>query len=290
MSFLFLSIFCSTAIVLLFKSLGVWQIKVFPTICLNYLVCVGCAWAVEGAFPLQAADINEPWFPYALFLGVIFITGFNITAMTVQFFSVTVAAVMQKMSLVLTVIYTIAFFNESANVIKILGIALALMAILFINFPNRKKDDLQRRRRWYYYLFPAYTMLSSALIEIIFFRIEKSTGNGADLGFIALIFGIAGLLGNITLIIGLISRKIIFGKKEIMAGTILGVINFGSIYFLLKVLGIGWEGSVVFPVNNVSIISLSTIIAIFAFREKLRPINTIGLMAALVSIVLIALS
>ncbi|HKK75757.1 MAG TPA: EamA family transporter [Saprospiraceae bacterium] len=290
MTFLLLSILCSTAIVLLFKSLGVWQIKVFPTICLNYLVCVLCAWAVEGAFPLQVSDIDQPWFPYALFLGVVFITGFNITAMTVQFFSVTVAAVMQKMSLVLTVIYTILFFDERVNTLKIIGISLAILAILFINFPNRKKDGLIRPRKWYLYLFPAYTLLSSALIEIIFFRIEKMTSNGADLGFIALIFGIAGIIGNIILLFGLLSRKIVFGGKEILAGAFLGVINFGSIYFLLKTIGIGWEGSVIFPVNNVSIISLSTIIAIFVFRERLRKINAIGLLAALLSIVLIALS
>lgn len=290
MSFLLLSILCSTAIVLLFKSLGIWQIKVFPTICLNYLVCVLCAWALEGSFPLQVNDVDQPWFPYALFLGVVFITGFNITAMTVQVFSVTVAAVMQKMSLVLTVIYTILYFDERVNSLKVFGIALATLAILFINFPNRKKDGLLRPRRWYYYLFPAYTLFSSALIEIIFFKIEKMTRNGADLGFIALIFGIAGLTGNIILITGLISRKITFGKKEILAGTLLGIVNFGSIYFLLKTISIGWEGSVIFPVNNVSIISLSTIIAIFVFREKLRKINVVGLFAAILSIVLIALS
>ena len=270
--------------------MGLLKIQVFPTICINYIVCVLLAWAVEGAFPLQSADINEPWFPYALFLGVIFITGFNITAMTVQFFSVTIAAVMQKMSLVVTVIYTILAFSETVNLLKISGIVLATFAIILINFPEPRKDGHQRRIKWFYYLFPAYTLLSSALIEIVFFRIEKITGNGADLGFIALIFGIAGILGNFYLVYAVLTRKIIVKKSEFIAGSILGIVNFGSIYFLLKTLGIGWEGSVIFPINNVGIISLSTLIAILAFREKLRQINWVGLAAALLSILLIAVS
>jgi multidrug transporter EmrE-like cation transporter len=59
---------------------------------------------------------------------------------------------------------------------------------------------------------------------------------------------------------------------------------------LLKVIGVGWEGSVVFPINNVSIIVLSTLIAILFFKEKLQKINSLGLAFALVAIALIALS
>lgn len=290
MIYLILSILCSTAIVLLFKTLGVAKIQVFPTICLNYLICVICAWITEGEMPLNQSSIQEPWFPYALFLGVIFITGFNITAMTVQIFSVTVAAVMQKMSLVLTVLYTIVFYQEAVNFFKITGILLALVAIILINWPEKPIQGTRKVRKWHWYLFPAYTLLSSALIEIIFFRVEKMTGNGADLGFIALIFGIAGLIGNAVLIFGLIRGKIRFGWKEVAAGSTLGVINFGSIYYLLKVIGVGWEGSVVFPINNVSIITLSTIIAILFFKEKLLKINSLGLAFAVVAIAFIALS
>lgn len=290
MIYLILSILCSTAIVLLFKTLGVGKIQIFPTICLNYIVCVICAWITEGQFPINQSITQEPWFPYALFLGVIFITGFNITAMTVQVFSVTVAAVMQKMSLVLTVLYTIIFYQEDVNFLKITGISLALLAIILINWPEKQIQGAKKIRKWYWYLFPAYTLLSSALIEIIFFRVEKMTGNGADLGFIALIFGIAGLLGNVVLVLGLIRGKIRFGWKEVAAGLSLGIINFGSIYYLLKVIGVGWEGSVVFPINNVSIITLSTIIAILFFKEKLLKINGIGLACAIVAIAFIALS
>lgn len=290
MIYLILSILCSTAIVLLFKTLGIGKVQVFPTICLNYIACVICAWITEGQIPINQSSIQEPWFPYALFLGVIFITGFNITAMTVQIFSVTIAAVMQKMSLVLTVIYTILFYQEAVNFLKITGILLALFAIILINWPDKQIQGLSKVKKWYWYLFPAYTLLSSALIEIIFFRVEKMTGNGADLGFIALIFGIAGLIGNVVLIIGLIRGKIRFGWKEVAAGVSLGIINFGSIYYLLKVIGVGWEGSVVFPINNVSIITLSTVIAILFFKEKLLKINGMGLVCALVAIAFIALS
>lgn len=289
MIFLILSILCSTAIVLIFKSLGVFNIQIFPTICINYLACVLTAWLSQGSFPFSMEMVGEAWFPYALFLGFIFITGFNITAMTVGYFSVTIAAVMQKMSLVLTVLYTILAFQEEITLLKILGIVLALTAILLINWPEKEAGGL-KTKQWYLYLFPLYTLLSSALVDILLFKVERMTGNGANLGFVALIFGIAGLLGNVVLIGGLLIGKIRFSYKEIAVGTVLGVVNFGSIYFLMETIGQKWDGSVVFPINNVSIIVLSSLLALWIFKEKFSRINTIGLACALIAIGLIAIT
>ena len=116
------------------------------------------------------------------------------------------------------------------------------------------------------------------------------TGDGANLGFVALIFGIAGILGNVVLLGGLLIGKIRFSYKEIVVGIILGVVNFGSIYFLMETIGQKWDGSVVFPINNVSIIVLSTLLALWIFKEKFSKINTLGLICALVAIGLIAVA
>ena len=294
MVFLILSILCSTAIVLIFRQFPHYRVNAFPAITANYLVCALCAWAVLGRFPITADSPQQLWFPYAIALGFVLIIGFNLIAATVRTFNVTVGAVMQKMSLVLTVIYTILFYNERVNSWKVFGILAALAAIILINWPKTSEQQQRAPRVWYLYLIPFLAWIMSAAMEILLFRVERLTGQNADLGFLAFLFGTAFLLGSIRLLLS----RLPFGKKQTEAiswrdggaGIILGVVNFGSIYFLLRTIGIGWEGSVVFPVNNVSIIALAALAAYLFFNEKLGKINIIGLAMAMAAIILIALS
>jgi len=295
MVFLILSILCSTAIVLIFRLFSRYGINSLPAITVNYLICVLCAWGALGRFPITADSPQQVWFPYAITLGFVLIIGFNLIAATVRTFNVTVGAVMQKMSLVLTVLYTILFYDERVNAWKILGILSALAAIILINWPRASKAEQQQTPRlWYLYLIPLLAWIMSAAMEILLFRVERLTGQNADLSFLAFLFGTAFLLGTSRLLFA----GLPFGKKQyspftgrdLIGGVILGVVNFGSIYFLLRTIGIGWEGSVVFPINNVSIITLAALTAYLVFNEKLGKINIFGLALALAAITLIALS
>ncbi|MEA3476964.1 MAG: EamA/RhaT family transporter, partial [Bacteroidota bacterium] len=71
------------------------------------------------------------------------------------------------------------------------------------------------------------------------------------------------------------------------AGIILGLINFGSTYYIIKSMA-SFESSVVFPIVNVGIVSLSTLTGFFIFREKLSWINWLGIFLSLTAIMLIA--
>ncbi|MDX1666116.1 MAG: EamA family transporter [Saprospiraceae bacterium] len=291
MWYLLLSVLSSTLVVLIFKGFSIFRIDAFQAIVYNYFVCVLCAWATLGRFPVHPGTVQEPWFPLALLLGFIFIVGFNIIAATVHHFNVTIAAVMQKMSLVLTVIYTIILYNESTGLYKILGILMAIGAIAMTNYREKAVEDATHSSRsWIVLALPFLTLFLSALIEIILFEVEQMNEVNADLGFIALLFGTAGLLGSIRLIFLLVRRHTTFRWKDLGAGMLLGVPNFFSIYFLLRVIGVGWEGSIVFPINNVGIIALSAILAWIIFREKLNRVNILGVICAIIAIVLIAIS
>jgi uncharacterized membrane protein len=80
-----------------------------------------------------------------------------------------------------------------------------------------------------------------------------------------------------------------FHSRHVIAGIVLGIPNFGSIYFILKMLEQGWEGSVFFPINNVGVILLSTAVALIIFKEQLSRLNIIGIVLAILGIVLISL-
>ena len=79
----------------------------------------------------------------------------------------------------------------------------------------------------------------------------------------------------------------IFHIKNLIAGLILGIINWFSIYYLLK----GFESmqvSVFIPILNISVVGLSAIIGFIIFKERLRLINWIGIFVALIAILMIA--
>lgn len=289
MIYLILSILSSTVIVLIFKLFQRWGVHTFQAIVFNYLTCVVCGWLTLGEFPIQAGFWKTIWFPWALFLGFVFITGFTITATTVQKFNVTLATVMQKMSLLLTVIFAFIVYDEAFNWMKGLGVLTAITAILMVNLSKDGKLFDWKVSPRYLLLLPILTWLVSAIIEIVFLHLEKQTGESSDIGFVTFLFGTAAILGSIRLCANLVKGTYSLNWKNLGAGILLGVPNFGSIYFLLKSLGIGLDGSVVFPINNVSIIALSSLLAFLFFREKLSFYNVIGVVVAILSIVLIAI-
>ncbi len=286
MFYLIVSILSSTAIVLIFRLFGKYDVQGFPAICINYLVCSLCAWLSLGRFPLSPSIFGAEWWPWAMGLGVIFITGFNFVALTVRHFNVTVGAVMQKMSLLLTVLFALLYYRESFNTWKGFGFAAALAAIMMINWPNGKERGVDPLEKWMY-IFPVLALLVSAAIEIGLLYVDRTYGKGADLPFVGLLFTTAALLGNATLLTGWSFGRLRVGRKELLGGIALGIPNFFSIFFLLRAVGSGWEGSVVFPINNVGIIGLSAILAVVLLRERLSVVNIAGVICAVVAILLL---
>jgi multidrug transporter EmrE-like cation transporter len=74
----------------------------------------------------------------------------------------------------------------------------------------------------------------------------------------------------------------------VIAGLVLGVPNYFSIYFIIKALKNGMESSVVYPINHVGTVLFTSFLGVLIFKEKLIPKNYIGIVVAIVAIVMIA--
>ncbi len=290
MIYLVLSILSSTLIVLIFKLFQKFEIQTFQAIVFNYITCFICGWIAMGKFPVSSETLQVTWLPYALVLGSIFILTFNIIATTVHHFGITISSIMQRMSLVLTVPFAIIAYNEPLPFLKIIGLAAAFLAIVFANMPNRREAMPKHLPHGWMWLFPSLILLFSGIIEIVLLYVERSTAGEANLLFTTFIFGTAGLLGCLYVGFNLIIGKTKLAWRNLLAGICLGLPNFGSIYFVLKALNVGWGGSVVFPVNNVAVIGLAVLAAWLFFAEKLSKINILGVVLAMISIALIAIA
>ena len=149
MIFLIGSIVLTSYLLLSFKVCGKLNIPVFPAIVFNYISCVITGSIVNGAFPIQVESFTTPWFRWAMVMGLLFITSFNLIGITAQKLGVAVASVANKLSLIIPVILTIVLYNEQVVGWEIVGISLALIAVIFTCYPQKMNREILR-------LFPCF--------------------------------------------------------------------------------------------------------------------------------------
>lgn len=288
MFYLFLSIVCSVLLGFIFKLFDRFRVHAFQAIMFNYFTCVACGWLHGGKLPYSAADRGEPWMPYALLLGVVFISGFNAAALTVRYFGVTVSQVMQKMSILLTVPFAILVYNESSGVFKLLGFVLAMGSIVLVNWPSETRKGAAPSGMGLLWV-PLLTWVLAGVIEMVFVLVQHGRLIDAnDPSFITTVFCTAGILGAVVTSIGWITGRLWFSWRNVLAGIVLGIPNYGSMLFLLMALGSGLEASLAFPLTNIGIILATTIGAVWLFQERLSTINWWGIALALAAILFIS--
>ncbi|MCP4120689.1 MAG: EamA family transporter [Bacteroidetes bacterium] len=280
MIYLALSIFCSTLIVLLFKAFQQFRINSFQAIVFNYLTC-----AIIGLGYTNADQLGQiPYWnglPYALCLGTLFIVLFYLMARTTQVIGVTVASVAQKLSFVVPVIAGILMFNESFTYLKLVGFMLAILSVLFISRTRNSKIGT-KGHLW----MPLVVFAGSGVCDLVIKVIEANhLGLIRKATFTVILFGTAFLIGFGWMLWGLIRNRKMPDAKSLLAGFLLGVPNYFSIYFLIAALQqSGWEASQVFPINNVGVILFSALMAWLIFREVLNRLQVLGLGLALTAI------
>lgn len=286
MLFLLAAVLCSVLLGFMFKVFPRFGIDTFQAIVFNYCTCLVCGILHLGRFPLSLTAPPPPWLPFALGLGLVFISGFNAAAATVRQFSLTLSQIMQRMSILLTVPFAWFMYHESAGWGKIAGFVCAIGAIIFVNLPG-KSPAAQKTAGGLWWL-PLVTWILAGVIEMVFTIVQNEGLNDPnDPSFVATIFGTAGVIGLLMAAQGWRSGRLRFSWRHVAAGIMLGIPNYGSMFFLIKALGAGLEASFVFPTVNVSIIFITTIGAIVLFQEQLSNLNRIGIALAVAAILLI---
>ncbi|MEQ1747523.1 MAG: EamA family transporter [Saprospiraceae bacterium] len=226
--------------------------------------------------------------PFALLLGFVFVSGFNTAAQTVRHFGVTVSQVMQKMSILITVPFAILVYSESSGALKLLDFVLALCSIVLVNWPKGTQTtgaSGKSRLLW----IPLTTWVLAGVIEVVFVTVQQGQMIASgDPAFITTVFCTAGLIGLTVCCYGWLTGRMVFSWRNLVAGIVLGIPNYGSMLFLLMALGNGMEASLAFPLTNVGIILATTIGAVGLFRERLSTVNWWGIALALAAIVFIS--
>ncbi len=284
MIYLLLSIIASSLLFVIFKLFNVFKINTFQAIVVNYFVACICGLLSYNA-PVNTGEIiSSEWFYGAIGLGFLFISVFNLMALTAQKNGVSVASVASKMSVIIPVIFGIYVYNESAGFQKIIGIILALIAVYLASI--KQNSDISFKKNL---ALPLLVFIGSGIIDTSIKYIETTyiPENGIPI-FSATIFCFAFTFGLLLVIYKTIRRQFQFDFKSIIGGIGLGIVNYYSIYFLLKALNMeGNESSTLFTINNVGIVMFSTLVGLLVFKESISRKNWIGIGLAIISIILV---
>jgi len=271
-----------------FKLFPRWHVNTFNAIVINYTTCLLLGLLLDRNISLSdlVHITHQPWFKFDIILGLLFIIGFNLTAYAIRHFGLTLSVLMQRMSLILTVSFTVIIFKEKFGWVELFGLILALAAILVI---NKKPAITNSKSSLFQALILFLVLLFSALIEITLYYVEKTKVVGHhQMIFTTLGFGTAAMIGWVIILWSLIRLKSKVAWRDLYAGLLLGLPNYFSVYLILMMLNHGWKGSVMYPMLNVSVLLFSTLVAVFVFKESLNRINQVGIILAIFAILIIA--
>jgi len=288
MSLLLVCIFCNVILAVIFKFFDKWGVNLLNAIVINYFVCVLVASLISGSFIIPSDLFSLAWAPYAFLLACLFIVGFNLLGYSYQKAGVALTAIVSKMSLILSAGFPILFYSESFTLFKSLGILAGIIAIILVNLPDKTDQESSIKLDFKILILPILVWLLSGIIEILLYYVQvEEYVTGSSMVFVSTAFGIAGIFG--LLYSGFISLKSgIYPKmKDVMGGFILGLPNFFTIFLLLYLLEQGWQGSSLFPLNNIGILLLTALIGWLAYKEKMNSKKVIGMVLSLAAIVLI---
>ena len=291
MLYLLGSIILTSYLTLAFKVCEKYRVSIFQAIVFNYITCVITGSFVNGSFPVNAAVIGTPWFKWACVMGVMFVSIFNIIGITTQKIGVAVASVANKLSLIIPVILSVYLYEETVAGLKLAGVLLALLAVVLTCYPSKKEDASKDTsvKKWVYIL-PVVLFVGSGLLDALINHVQKQyvteENKNAYLisGFLS-----AAVIGSLLLLFQYVSGRQKFDFKNLLAGILIGIPNYFSIWCLVRFLkNSPWQSSASIPVNNMGIVLFSSVVAWLVFKEKLSKINWLGIILSLMAIYLIA--
>lgn len=282
MNFILASIVSSTAIYIIFKIAKRYSCSIPSLITINYFSAAFLGFALFMEFTLPNAEIVGFWVKEAVFVGILFTGMFYLIGISSLKAGIAITTLANKLSVVFPVIFSVFYFQEEITSSKIIGISGALLAIFLAVY---KRNGAQRNLKSI--ILPVAIFVGSGITDSLvkFAQEMKIMEHSAQ--FSVVVFLVAFVIALLVSISGFRNTKPKLHYPTLLFGILLGLVNFGSLYFLISALNSNFSSSVVFISVNISVVVLSAISGRVIFNEKLTLTNIAGILLALTSFYLL---
>ena len=240
----------------------------------NYVMCTAAAAFLAGS-PIPAGEGSSLTILLGCISGVLYLLGFVLLQFNIRRGGVVLPATFQKLGVLVPTIAAITIFGETPRVTQLLGVGIAIGAILFMQGRTGKaeKGNLPG-------LLAA--LLCGGVCDVMS-KVFETWGNPAH-GDCFLVFT---FLVALVLSIGVcVAKKQSVTLPDMLWGLALGVPNYMSARFLLWALK-EVPAVVVYPTFSVCTMLIVTLSGVVFFKEKLQKHHWLALLGVLAALVLL---
>jgi drug/metabolite transporter (DMT)-like permease len=290
MIYLLLTVLLNALLAVIFKLFDRFKVDNLQAIVINYWVCVTTGSLFLGDFPICAESIAQPWCPLALLMGAGFILVFNLFAFCTKTEGITTATIANKLSLVIPVLFSVFLYSEKLSLIHILGILIAFPAVYLAASASETSSDSPKK---FHFGWAALLFLGSGLLDTgMKFAQQKFLVTPRQQAVYTIhLFAVAGCIGTLILLVLVLKKRIKLSIRNVGGGIVLGIPNYFSIYFMIRMLNCNFlKSSAMIPLSNIGVLFASSLFAILLFKEKMTTKKWIGFGLSLVVIILLAMA
>lgn len=287
MFFLLLSILSSTGIFVIFKLIQQRKIDTFQVIITNYVIATGIGFLLHfktiSSFTIKSKD----WILFTCIIGFLFILMFFVLGWSSEKAGITKTTVSAKLSVILPIMFSLFIdSSDSLSILKLSGIIIALLAVFLTVYKKRNEPGNHKAILLLIVLFIGMGIVDT----LVKFSHHNLVGNNSLALFTAILFFISTLSGFIVYFVSGRKASSLLNKQSLIYGTMLGVVNFGAIYFFMEALSSSIDSTVVFGINNIGIVLLCVLTGIFMFKEPVSLLNKFGIFLSLTAIFVLSYS
>ncbi len=277
-----LAALCVAAFAVIFRFFERYDVPLFPAISINYAVAFGCGLLLHP--PWSVGDISLLWMPSAL-LGVLFVSIFSLQGLSAQRAGAARTTIAGRMSLVLTILGIVLLFHERIALQSIIGVVVAVIGLLLTAATSESEGN---KRSW---MLPLLIFLGCGAADIIVNAAQRvRTTSLNEAAFTTMCFGGASIVSAIVLAVRG-PRAALSHRRTWIGGSVLGIVNYASLLFLVLALGDGaLPAGSIFPLMNIASILFATAAGITLFKERLSVRQWVGIACCITALVLIMLS
>ena len=292
--YLIIATVCAAMFSILFKIFHIKGIDSGQAIFFNYLTAfiLGILFSLHGE--LAVNPLKAHWLVPVLILGFIFMAGMILLSDSTRRVGVAISTVCSRASMVIPIIVSYMMI-EGSDKPKWFLIILVLVAMTLTVWTGKPDDG--RSYTFRDILAPIIVFitfgLSNSFLKVIQHRVTVAdTGAGmseqainSELSLVtASVFFVAMLLCIYSFFKkGPDGKRIPISFKNILGGMSLGLVNYFCTYTLMLSMKT-IDSSILFPIHNVGIVAIGAFVGLWAFHEKMRPHQVLGMVLAAVSI------
>ena len=292
MHFLLLCILSSTGIFVIFKTINRFQIPALPVIVINYMVATILGLIINTGDADIASILDSRWLPISIIIGIMFILMFFLVAHSTKKAGLSVTTVASKMSVIFPIVFSL--FIDPSDQLTLMKAAAVIMALGGVVLTVYKPENGTLEKS--VILIPLLLFVGMGVVDSMVKLAQQQYVEDMETAlFSAILFLNAFLSGVLALAIYRKDNRQFLRARVWGWGVLLGAVNFGSIFFLVRALnyssaaGKSMDSSVIFGANNISIVALSVLVGLWVFKEKLKLINWIGIVLSALALLLFTL-